>query len=301
MKKLKYLAAVLLVMCGLLNFVGPAYAQIAPPPNPDPEGIGMEGRLITPPPTTPPTISIPADGTVFNSTPVTVAGLCTDTLLVRVFKNNVFSGAAYCDGGSYELQIDLFPGQNELVARQYDGVDQSSPDSNKRNITYLINPAAVPGAPAEVLQLILTSPHARMGANPGEELIWPMSLSGGRGPYAISVDWGDSKSDLSTLNAPGSFNSRHVYERPGVYKVIIKATDADGRSAFLQLVGIANGAINPGANAVNAGPVVVRTSVMWQPALISFPLMIGAFYLGMKYKLKRIRYRIKNHITPVDQ
>src|SRR5690554_2538995 len=72
--------------------------------NPNDQGIGMEGRIIQPPPTDAPTISLPANGAVFSEIPITVSGLCTDGLLIRVFKNNVFGGSAMCEGGSYTLQ-----------------------------------------------------------------------------------------------------------------------------------------------------------------------------------------------------
>jgi len=43
----------------------------------------------------------------------------------------------------------------------------------------------------------LSSVYAEKGAPPGQELDWPVVLSGGTGPYAVSVDWGDgSPTDL---------------------------------------------------------------------------------------------------------
>ena len=62
--------------------------------------------------------------------PVTVTGLCPDGLLVKLFKNNVFAGSVDCTKGSYSLKIDLFTGQNDLVARVYDSLDQPGPDSS---------------------------------------------------------------------------------------------------------------------------------------------------------------------------
>ncbi len=301
MKKLLITLAGVVGIFGLLG--SSAFAAVPPLVNPNDQGIGMQGRIQQPPPSEAPTISIPADGTVFESIPITVTGLCTDTLLIRVFKNNVFAGSAICDGGSYELQIDLFPGQNELVARQYDDLDQASPESNRRTVLYAIDVPLVPGSPDQVAQRItLTTNFARRGADPGQELTWPITISGGRGPYAVSIDWGDGKNDLLTQNAAGTFDIKHIYERPGVYRVIIKATDASGESAFLQLVAIANGALATGASTdIDAAPSVVRTKVLWQPALIIFPLLLSSFWLGKKYQLKRVRYRMKHRIVPIDK
>ncbi len=301
MRKLQILfASVLLV---LMLPVTALAQQSQPQTNPSDQGIGMQGRIQQPPPTDAPTIAIPADGQVFEEIPVAVTGLCTDGLMVRIFKNNVFGGAAMCEGGSYEMQIDLFPGSNELVARQYDELDQASPESNRRTVTYAIDVPPVPGSPDQVAQRItLTSNFARRGADPGTELVWPITISGGRGPYAVSIEWGDGKNDLLTQNAPGTFDIKHIYERPGVYRVTIKATDADGESAFLQLVGIANGELGTGAASAGGGePTVIRTRVLWQPSLLMFPLLLSSFWLGKKYQLKRVRYRMKHRIIPIDK
>lgn len=278
-----------------------ALAQSTPTPNPGNDGIGMQGRIQQPPPTEAPTISIPAEGQGFAEIPITVTGLCTDGLLVRIFKNNVFGGAVMCDGGSYTLEIDLFPGPNELYARQYDDLDQASPESNHRNVTYAIDVPTVPGAPDQVAQRItLTSNFARRGVDPGQELVWPMTISGGRGPYAVSINWGDGKEELLTRPAAGTWDIKHVYDKPGVYKLIVKATDADGQSAFLQVVAIVNGGTST-ASAESTGPTVIKTKVLWQPALIIFPLLLSSFWLGKKYQLKRVRYRMKHRIIPIDK
>lgn len=301
MKKLRTALISTLLTALLLPGVASAQ-QSVPTPNPGNDGIGMEGRIQQPPPTDAPTISLPADGAVFTEIPITVTGLCTDGLLVRIFKNNVFGGSAMCDGGSYELQIDLFPGPNELVARQYDGLDQASPESNRRNVTYAIDVPPVPGSPDQIGQRItLTTNFARRGVDPGQELTWPITISGGRGPYAVSIDWGDGKDELLTRDAAGTWDIKHVYERPGVYRLIIKATDADGQSAFLQVVAIVNGEASTTTASADSGPTVVRTRVLWQPALIVFPLLLSSFWLGKRYQLKRVRYRMKNRIIPIDK
>lgn len=272
-----------------------------PQTNPSDQGIGMEGRIQQPPPTDAPTISLPANGQVFTEIPITVTGLCTDGLLVRVFKNGVFAGAAMCEGGSYNMQIDLFPGQNELSARQYDDLDQGGPESNKVTVVFDIAVPTVPGAPGQVGQRIsLTSNFARRGVDPGQELTWPFTISGGRGPYAVSVNWGDGKEELLTRESAGTFDVKHKYDRPGVYRVVVKATDADGNSAFIQVVAIVNGTAANTAGA-DQPPTAVRTKVLWQPSLIMFPLLLSSFWLGKRYQLKRIRYRMKHRIAPIDK
>lgn len=303
MKKLHRFLSGLGVLVSCLSILSSqAIAQTSvPTPNPGNEGIGMEGRIQQPPPTDAPTISLPANGAVFTEIPITVTGLCTDGLLIRIFKNNVFGGSAMCDGGSYSLQIDLFPGPNELVARQYDDLDQASPESNKINVVYDIEVPFVPGSPDQVAQRItLTTNFARRGIDPGQELVWPMTISGGRGPYAVSIDWGDGQDQLLTQTSAGTFDIKHVYDRPGVYRIIVKATDANDQSAFIQVIAIVNG-VPVDTASVDAPPTALRTRVLWQPALIIFPLLLSSFWLGKKYQLKKVRYRMKHRIVPIDK
>lgn len=253
--------------------------------------VGLEGRINTAPPTTGATISFPRDGTTISDLPVTVTGICPNGLLVKIFKNNVFAGSAQCTNGSFSIQIDLFSGRNELVARVYDDLDQPGPDSNIVVVTF---PFA---GSNNVNRISLTSAFAKRGANPGQTLSWPITLTGGTGPYAITVDWGDGKpADIISQAFPGNFNITHIYDAPGVYNVVIRATDKDGNIAFLQLVGVANGPAGQagsGADGKNdPATTVVQTKVLWQPVAITLPLLFTSFWLGKRYELFVLRKRL---------
>ncbi len=261
-------------------------------PNPRDGAIGVQGTLSSPPPTQGATISVPTNGQGFSTLPVTVSGLCPNDLMVKVFKNNVFAGSVMCKGGSYSMIIDLFNGQNELVARVFDSLDQPGPDSNIVNVIFTDTRR---GTTSRVL---LTSNFAKRGANPGQTLTWPIIISGGEGPYAVSVDWGDGKTpDLISQQLPGTFDINHVYDSPGVYNIIVKATDKNGGVAFLQLVGVANGALsqdNGGEeDGSGAGSTTPQIRILWQPAAIMIPMLISTFWLGKKYELKMLRKRIE--------
>jgi hypothetical protein len=270
----------------------------------DSGAVGIEGRLPSPPPSQGATISLPRDGQVFTTNPVTVSGICPNELLIKLFKNNVFAGSVICKNGSFSIIIDLFGGQNELVARVYDALDQAGPDSNKVNVSFTDN---AKGAASKVT---LTSNYAKRGANPKEELIWPIILSGGIGPYAISVDWGDGVTpDLISQQYPGTFNIKHIYDSPGVYNIIIKATDKDGGVAYLQLVGIANGPLSQDNNGTNkgqnagqdnsgGGSTTPKTKILWQPAALTIPFVISTFWLGKKYELRMLRKKIERGERP---
>lgn len=278
-----------LMLCVVAALVMSANVQAAQ----ESGSVGIEGRISAPPPTTGATITVPRDGQVFNTLPVTVAGICPNGLLVKVFKNNVFAGSAQCNNGSFSVVIDLFTGVNELVARVYDSLDQAGPDSNIVRVTY--NDSR-PGAGSRVS---LTSNFAKRGANPGQTLTWPIILSGGEGPYAISVDWGDGKPvDLSSRQFPGPFDIEHVYDNPGVYNIIVKAVDKNNVVAYLQLVGVANGPLSQDSGAPAGVETITVTKILWQPAAALLPLLIFTFWLGKKYELRTIRKRLEHGERP---
>lgn len=278
---------------------GQGIAQAPPPQNPQNGSVGFQGTISAPPPTTGATISLPQNGQSFREIPINVSGICPKGLLVKLFKNNVFSGSQQCDSGSFSIQIDLFTGTNELVARVYDNLDQPGPDSNTVTVSFNDNRQ---GAGSRVT---LTSDYAKRGANPGESLDWPIILSGGEGPYAISVDWGDGKApDLKSQQFPGTFTVSHVYDTAGVYNIIIKATDKNGTSAFLQLVGIANGALSQDSGSASSKKDGDGTSqtpkarIIWQPAAFSIPFILSTFWLGKRYELRVLRKKIERGDRP---
>jgi hypothetical protein len=214
-----------------------------------------------------------------------------------MFKNNVFAGSVQCANGSYSIQIDLFSGANELVARVYDDLDQAGPDSNIVNVSFNDTKTGSKN------RVTLTSNFAKRGAFPGETLTWPLVISGGSGPYAVSIDWGDgTAADLSSQPFPGAFNIKHIYKDAGIYNIIIKVVDTDGSSAYLQLVGVGNGPLSQSNTTTGKSasqPVSsANTKIVWQPALIIFPFIISTFWLGKRYAVSMIKRKINRGEQP---
>ena len=283
-------AAVLTILIVALSFS--ASSPVSAVVNPQSSSTGLEGTVQGAPPTQAASIGIPANGQVFGSTPITVSGLCKTGLLIKVFSNNVFVGSAVCTAGSYSLKVDLFSGRNDLVSRVFDNLDQQGPDSNVVTVTF--NDAQFIKFGTRVS---LTSSYARLGADPGSVLTWPFILSGGTGPYAVSIDWGDNTgTSLKSVSFPGVFNATHIYNQAGVYSVVAKVTDANGTSAYLQAVGVANGKISGSiaAGAHNGQNPAAKTTIVWQPLLAIVPFMLLAFWLGRRYELFEIRRSIES-------
>ncbi len=258
--------------------------------NPQSGTLGFEGTVLGVPPTQAATIAIPTNGQTFTNIPITVSGLCETGLLIKIFANNVFVGATQCSNSSYSLQVDLFSGTNDLVARDYDNLDQQGPDSNSVSVFFNDAQFAKFGT-----RVTLSSNYARQGVNPGSLLTWPLILSGGTGPYAVSVDWGDgSSAELVSVSFPGVVNVTHTYAQAGVYSIVAKATDINGTSAYLQLVGVANGKINGTLSSSNSTTGTTKTIILWQPMLIAVPIIIAAFWLGRRHELYVIRRTIES-------
>jgi hypothetical protein len=285
----KIISLTAIIVTGCFIVTNPIWAAGPSEQNPQSATQGFEATVLGTPPTQAATIAIPTNGQTFTNIPITVSGLCQTGLLIKIFANNVFVGAEQCANSTYSLQVDLFSGTNDLVARDYDNLDQQGPDSNTVSVNFNDAQFAQFGT-----RVTLSSDYARQGVNPGSLLTWPLILSGGTGPYAVSVDWGDSSSStLKSVAFTGVVNVTHTYNQAGVYNIVAKATDANGTSAYLQLVGVANGKINGNLSSTNSTTSSGKTIILWQPMLIAVPIILAAFWLGRRHELYVIRRTIE--------
>jgi len=298
----RLLIASFLVVACVLVALAPRVHGLGSQQNPQNGSVGLEGTIKQPPPTQAATITTPGSGQTVKSVPITVSGLCKTDLLVKIFSNNIFVGSAVCTNGSYSLQVNLFSGRNDLVARVFDSLDQAGPDSNVVTVTFEDTQFAQFGT-----RVTLSSTYAEIGANPGSELDWPLILSGGLGPYALSIDWGDGTApQLQSESFPGTITIKHVYKSAGVYKIIVKATDKNGTSAFLQLVGVANGKVtqsnSTGSTSSGGGTNTNNnsTSILWWPMLLLLPLIATAFWLGRRHELYALRKQLERSRAEVN-
>ena len=263
-------------------------------PNPQNGAAGVVGTIPSPPPSTAASIAVPTNGQTFSSQPITISGLCTGNLLIKVYSNGVFIGADQCSNGSYSVSASLFVGVNQLTAIDYDALNQAGPTSSTVTVTFVstVNTSVPP--------IVLTSAYARRGANPGQALTWPIQISGGAPPYAISIDWGDGSSpELISQQLAGTINGTHTYKQSGVYRVLVKAVDQNGTIAFLQLVGVGDGPI--ASTGVTGGPINGRNAVntaaaqmIWWPLIIALPALVVTFWLGRRYEVTSLRRSLED-------
>jgi hypothetical protein len=281
-------------MCLLALFVytQPAGAITAlPTPDPQPGSYGIEATKKQAPPTTTATITTPGNGASFSSSPITVNGLCTNDLLVQVYNNGVMVGAVICKGGSFSVQVSLFAGTNELTAIQYDNLEQASPVSNSITVNYTDTNFTAFGQ-----QITLTSSYGRRSSAAGTELTWPLQLSGGTGPYAFSIDWGDgTPAELKSQALSGLVTISHTYKNAGIYQLNIKVTDANGVSAFLQVIAVASGKVDSATatqNSSNDTQASATPRILWIPYILLLLLLLPTYWLGRRSQLISIRNKM---------
>lgn len=259
-----------------------------PTPDPQPGSYGLEATKKQAPPTVGATITTPGNGASFSTSPITVNGICPTDLLVQVFNNGVMVGSVICEGGSFSLEVGLFSGTNELKAIVYDDLEQAGPESNIVTINYTDTSFSAFGD-----QITLTSSFGRRSAASGVQLDWPLQLSGGTGPYAFSIDWGDaSKPQLISQPMSGVLSIAHTYKRAGIYTVNIQVTDVNGVGAFLQLVAVSSGQIEAAVNTGTSTDRTVVNRVLWIPAAIAVGLLVPTFWLGRRSQVVSLRNKM---------
>lgn len=262
-----------------------------PTPAPKPGSYGLEATKKKAPPTQSATITTPGSGASYNTSPITVSGICPTGLLVEVYNNEVLVGAVMCENGSFSLQVSLFVGTNELSAIVYDELGQAGPRSNIVTVNY-----SSPSFAAFGQMITLTSSYGRRSAPAGETLTWPLQLSGGTGPYAFSIDWGDgSKPELKSVALAGVIDISHVYKKAGIYLINITVTDVNGVSAFLQLVAVASGEVDGSIQSKETDEKKVVTQppqILWIPTIVALILLLPTYWLGRRSQLVSLRNKM---------
>lgn len=286
---------VLLLATVLLLGLSWTASAAAPAVNPQSGSVGLTGRVNGPAPSTAAVILRPTGGSHTSSIPITVSGTCPAGTFVTVMRNNVFGGSVVCeDSGTFSLLVDLFDGANTLVARVSDSLGQFGPDSAPVTVFYDAPSLSLPGGSIG-RQLFLDMTTTVVAGSPNETINRTVRIVGGIGPYAVSWDYGDGKTSLSSQAAEGPVTSGHAYDRPGIYRVIVRVTDSAGNSAFLQFVTIVNGPVEQlgSTNGGGLGALPGSLIAAW-PVLGMAAMMVMFFWLGERRQMAKLR---KQHLV----
>lgn len=279
------------------------------------QDIQITAAIQGEPVTTPATITTPADGTHFSAVPINVAGNCpANAAYVEIFRNNIMSGSAICDSGSkFTIDIDLFPGQNDITAHSFNVNDNEGPisiivgvyydapqpstadSSGSSDNTTATTPQEAPSP------LIVKTVFVYKGYYVDQEVEWPLEISGGTKPYAFNIDWGDGSNSVVSRKSEGPFSIKHKYKKPGVnkgaYKIKVQASDSEARYAYIEFfVVVSNHSPDVAVgNIYSKTPPTLgslRTWLWWAwPVYSSFFLMAISYKLGEREEFKILKYR----------
>lgn len=287
--------AILLLLVSLPLTVFTAYAG-TPYTGPEAGSIGLTGTMPAKPPTVAATITTPGNGQRFSSSPVPVGGTCPKETLVEIYKNDIFAGSTPCtSSGTFSLDVDLLIGQNTLVAKVYDALNQPGPDSNQVTVFYdALPPQAGPLTPLNLggSQIILNTDAVFRGVFPERELVIPIDIVGGTPPYAVNIQWGDATNKMVPRGDNATFRVAHTYHKPGTYQITLQATDSGGRVAFLTVAVIVNGqpSITPVASTTSSSATMNKLLVLW-PLYVASVAVLISFWLGER----REKQLLKDH------
>lgn len=255
-------------------------------PGPAAESNSLTGVMPGEPPTEAAVIRQPVDLGRFSTSPVTISGSCPAGTIVQIYKNDIFAGSTVCtSNGSFTVEIDLLIGENTIVAKVYDALSQEGPSSQTILVYYdALPPQSTSLAPLNFggAQMLLNTDTVFRGIFPNKDLSVPVSIVGGRAPYAVNVFWGDTTNDVLVRNDASVFTLKHAYKRAGTYQLNVQATDADGRVAFLSVAVIVNGADTAAVGATGSSSTSNPFNIVYAlwPVYVAISAIVGGFWLG---------------------
>jgi hypothetical protein len=255
----------------------------------------VKDKPITAPPAVDPTIN----GRHYNAVPIEVSGTCPEhASYVKVFRNDLFSGSAICQDGKFDPPIDLFVGKNVITAHAFNLTDDEGPVSDPIIVYYdpPVQPSSPslqtnPAAPVKTSPLTVKTAFVYKGYYVGQQVVWPLEISGGVPPYALNVDWGDGQNSIISRPQAGQFNITHTYQKPGGnqgnYVIKIQASDPAGDYTYLQFFVIVNQPtsqkITGSTNIYSKGPPSLGGLHQWVWAV--WPLYLALVLMAASYKL----------------
>ncbi len=313
----------LVVLLSLQKFAG------AGPPIIDSGNINLSGTVFGTPPSTAAVIEAPADQSHISTSTTEVIGACEADYIIEIYRNNSFAGSAICSsGGQFSLTITLVPGENVLLARTTDFQGQYGPDSLPVTVFYDIPKSSTSGSGggsgAAVLPLLIFTKSVQTGAQADSVMTIKYTISGGVGPYAVAIKWGDGQEDLIPINQDGDYTAAHIYKAGGQFVASLAVQDSRHNAGYIQTIVIVNGnpersslavpvtfvsglcSTDQGLNFVGSGPagklslgqkiscsIANNVDLIWPIFIVAF-IMTFSFWVGEKVVLHKYKRLIQN-------
>lgn len=287
------------------------------------ESYTVTASILAPPLSSPSVVTEPANGTTVYVPTVQLYGSCQYRSYVKLFRNGLFAGVAYCmPDGRFAIKTDLFQGINTLRVDAFNITDNQGPISAPITLIYQKPvPSAVgstlhppgtdnvdsghettPGILASNPPLLLTSDFHYDTFVTTSKFEWALAVEGGTPPYDIHVDWGDATTSDFRFPIDPVFHISHTYKKSGYYPILVTAKDKYGQIRLMQLAALIH---KPGSAEIIAttkksdaqtsnlslGTTLVQAKktlfVIW-PSFLVVLLMVMTFWLGERQEYQQI-------------
>lgn len=253
-------------------------------------------------------ITQPVDGAALVNNPQTISGTCEVVMpahIIRLESNSQFIGSSPCSpSGTFAISTDLLAGENRLFARTFNFTEDEGPVSDEvvaslsfdatvspPNAVTKVASSSQSGNSQAAIPLRIRSDMIYVSFYPHRKFELQFSVEGGSPPYAILVDWGDSRQELISVDDSSALTVEHVYRTTNNRVVTLRAVDQAESNAVLQMAATsAKGlALNLGNTGVFSKELFTgATMVIWSIyAIISVAAL--SFYLGEQRELKLLR------------
>lgn len=250
--------------------------------------VGVQASVTGPVPYIPAKITTPAGGSKISRLPLKVEGTCQPGVIVKIHTSDTVRGTTICEkNGRFNVSVGLAPGVNVLTARSYNLADQEGSRINDGTmVTYepefVLSYDGSYQIPDALPILVLRSDKTVAGAWKDKPFQWSAHVSGGLAPYALEFEWGDGTSDLVSQPQSGAAAVMHTYEAEGNFPLRIKATDAAGQQAFMQVMVLSH------ASGPAKGGIIPKGTlrIAWPLYGVAL-LMLLSFWLGERAQKRK--------------
>ena len=228
-------------------------------------------------------ISLPQADSMLTSADNLVAGSCpvaSPQVAIVLLVDGTQAGSALCnDSNNFAMPMRFTPGEHTLVAQSYTLTGGKAPDSAPVQVT---SRATQPAASTNVT-LTGTDPFNVLEGSLATA--WDGTITGGKAPYHLIVDWGDGKSDRYTVTL-ASQHLTHTYPSLQSYNARIAVSDDSGLSTQLQYATVAYTTPAQTPAATNAAPLFTPTVAGLYGLFITVVSVSGIIWLEAKHALR---------------